>query len=103
MLMQLATALAIPTAASAAPPAPAAAPPPAPVAAPQTAESPGPPPESQEQIIVQGVRVNKQQVRDFVRAVTDAPYYGQLGRFHAPACPAAMMPRTRTSPRACGR
>jgi hypothetical protein len=90
MLMQLATALAIPTAASAAPPAPAAAPPPAPVAAPQTAESPGPPPESQEQIIVQGVRVNKQQVRDFVRAVTDAPYYGQLGRFHAPACPAAM-------------
>ena len=43
-----------------------------------------------DEIIVQGMRVNRQQVRDFIRAVTEAPYEGQLGRFHAPACPVAM-------------
>jgi hypothetical protein len=43
-----------------------------------------------EEIVVQGMRVNKQRVRDFIRAVTDVPYEGQLGRFHAAACPVAM-------------
>ena len=90
MLMQLATALAIPTAASAAPPAPALAPPPAPLTARPAAAPPAEDSQGQEEIVVQGVRVNKQQIRDFVRAVTDAPYDGQLGRFHAAACPAAM-------------
>jgi hypothetical protein len=92
MLIQLATALAIPTAASAAPPAPAAVPAPmaAPAAPAQVAAPPLQPSQDQEQIIVQGVRVNKQQVRDFIRAVTEAPYEGQLGRFHAAACPVAM-------------
>jgi len=47
-------------------------------------------PPAGEEIIVQGQRVNKQKVRDFIRAVTDVPYEGQLGRFHAPACPYAM-------------
>ncbi len=43
-----------------------------------------------DEIIVQGMRVDRKKVRDFIRAVTEAPYEGQLGRFHAPACPAAM-------------
>ena len=43
-----------------------------------------------DEIIVQGMRVDRKKVRDFIRAVTEAPYEGQLGRFHAAACPAAM-------------
>ena len=86
--IQLATALAIPTAAAAIPPSPAAPAMPVQVAA---ASAPAPAASaSGEEIIVQGMRVNKQQVREFIRAVTEAPYEGQLGRFHAPACPVAM-------------
>ena len=88
MLIQLATALATPTAAAAAPPSPAAPPMPVQVA---SASVPAPaPPASSEEIVVQGMRVNKQKVREFIRAVTEAPYEGQLGRFHAAACPVAM-------------
>jgi hypothetical protein len=90
MLIQLATALAIPTTAAAAPPPPVPAPSPMEVqatASPQVAASP---PANSEEIVVQGMRVNKEKVREFIRAVTEAPYEGQLGRFHSPACPVAM-------------
>jgi hypothetical protein len=88
MLIQLATALAIPTATAVPPP-----PHPAPAMTVQVAAASAPAPAAPatgEEIIVQGMRVNKQQVREFIRAVTEAPYEGQLGRFHAPACPVAM-------------
>ena len=49
--------------------------------------APAPPDEA---IVVQGVRPSKKQVRDFVRALTDIPSYGQISRFHAPVCPVAM-------------
>lgn len=44
----------------------------------------------QSEIVVQGVRVGKQQLRDFVKSVTDVPYDGQIARFHAAACPVAI-------------
>jgi hypothetical protein len=69
MLIQFAVAMALQSAAHAPPAAPA---------------------QSGDEIIVQGMRVDKQKVREFIRAVTEAPYEGQLGRFHAPACPVAM-------------
>ena len=47
-----------------------------------------PPPEAD--IVVQGVRPSEHQLRDFVRALTNVPSYGQIGRFHAPVCPVAM-------------
>ena len=88
MLIQIATALATPTAAAAAPPSSIAPALPVQVAA---ASVPAPvASDSNEEIVVQGMRVNKQKVREFIRAVTEAPYEGQLGRFHAPACPVAM-------------
>ena len=42
------------------------------------------------EIVVQGMRVGKQQLRDFVKSVTDVPYGGQIPRFHASACPVAL-------------
>jgi hypothetical protein len=71
MLIQLAMALAAQAAAG-----PAAAPP---AAQPDTSE-----------IVVQGTRIGKQQIRDFVKSVTDVPYGGQVARFHAAACPSAV-------------
>ena len=99
MLIQLATALAIPTAATSAPPSPSPVPVAVQASAAVPASVPPPPTAAQqansEEIIVQGMRVNKQKVREFIRAVTEAPYEGQLGRFHAPACPVAMgLPET---------
>lgn len=47
-------------------------------------------PEPQPEIVVQGTRVGEKQVKDFVEAVTDEPFSGQVGRFHAPACPVAL-------------
>ena len=41
-------------------------------------------------IIVQGVRPSPHQLRDFVRALTQVPSYGQIGRFHDKVCPVAM-------------
>jgi len=58
-------------------------------ALPVTAAQPAPPP-SGEDIVVQGTRVGKQEINDFIKAVTQAPYEGQLGRFDDPACPTAM-------------
>jgi len=49
-----------------------------------------PPPSPEADIVVEGVRPSPHQLRDFVRALTDAPSYGQIGRFHSPVCPAAM-------------
>ncbi|HEX6740932.1 MAG TPA: hypothetical protein VF079_03945 [Sphingomicrobium sp.] len=58
------------------------------LAAASIAVAPPPPPE--DTIVVQGVRPTKKQVRDFVRALTDVPSYGQISRFHFPVCPVAM-------------
>lgn len=43
-----------------------------------------------QEVVVQGRRVSDDQVRDFVKALTDVPYYEQLSRFHNPVCPIAM-------------
>jgi hypothetical protein len=45
---------------------------------------------SNEAIVVQGTRVGEKQIRDFVKAATDVPFDGQLGRFDVPACPVAL-------------
>jgi hypothetical protein len=42
------------------------------------------------EIVVQGTRVGKEQIRDFVRAVTDVPFDGQVARFDAAACPSSI-------------
>lgn len=59
-------------------------------AAGQTADPPRPSAEPSDDIVVEGVRQGPRQVRDFVKALTDVPYVGQLGRFHSPACPVAL-------------
>jgi hypothetical protein len=43
-----------------------------------------------DEIVVQGVRPSRKQVRDFVRALTAVPSFGQIGRFRLPVCPAAI-------------
>ena len=52
-------------------------------------EAPPPSPRD-EDIVVHGVRPSAHQLRDFVRALTNVPSYGQIGRFHSPVCPVAM-------------
>jgi hypothetical protein len=47
-------------------------------------------PQAGDEIVVQGSRPSKHPVRDFVKALTDVPLMGQIGRFHAAVCPAAM-------------
>jgi hypothetical protein len=59
------------------------------IAAPGAAQQVSPP-QSDQTIIVEGTRINGRQIRDFVDAVTKAPYDGQLGRFHEPVCAAAV-------------
>lgn len=58
------------------------------------AQAPAAPPPAAEpnssEIVVQGTRIGKQQIRDFVKSVTDVPYGGQVARFHAAACPSAI-------------
>jgi len=49
--------------------------------------APGEPPS---EIVVQGTRVGKMQIRDFVKAVTEVPFDGQVGRFVKAACPSSM-------------
>ena len=43
-------------------------------------------------IIVEGVRrqQRREQVRQFIRSLSDVPNFGQIGKFHAPVCPAVM-------------
>lgn len=48
------------------------------------------PPEPSSEIVVQGTRVGKEQIRDFVKSVTKAPFDGQVARFDRPACPSSM-------------
>ena len=59
------------------------------VAAAPAVGQPTTPPPNQE-IVVEGTRGSDRQVRDFVKALTDAPSFGQIGRFHAAVCPVAM-------------
>lgn len=47
-------------------------------------------PTDEEAIVIQGTRPSDHQVRDFVRALTSVPSYGQISRFHAAVCPVAM-------------
>ena len=42
------------------------------------------------EIVVQGTRVGRQQIRDFVKTVIDVPSTGQIARFQAKACPVVM-------------
>ena len=49
-----------------------------------------PVPAEPSEIVVQGTRVGKEQIRDFVKAVTKVPFDGQLGRLDAAACPSSM-------------
>ena len=48
------------------------------------------PAEPPSEIVVQGTRVGKEQIRDFVKAVTNVPFEGQVGRFDAAACPSSV-------------
>ena len=48
------------------------------------------PVEPNSEIVVQGTRVGKEQIRDFVKAVTNVPFDGQVGRFDAAACPSSI-------------
>lgn len=43
-----------------------------------------------DEIVVQGVRPSNRQIKDFVRALTDVPSFGQISRFRLPVCPAAI-------------
>lgn len=57
--------------------------------------SPGPSapaPQSSQDIVVEGVRQQQQreQVRQFIKALSDVPNFAQIGKFHAPVCPAVM-------------
>ena len=58
------------------------------VAAPDAPQSA--PPSGSEDIVVEGVRVKRERVRDFIKALDDVPNFGQIGKFHAPVCPAVM-------------
>lgn len=60
------------------------------LAAQAAAATPPDAPEPPSEIVVQGTRVGKKQIRDFVKAVTTMPSTGQIARFHAPACPVVM-------------
>ena len=51
---------------------------------------PAPPATQEGDIIVEGKQVKKEQVRDFISALTNAPNLGQIGRFHSPVCPAVV-------------
>ena len=58
-------------------------------------DSPAPPaslPPSSDEIVVEGVRQKEQreQVRQFIKALSDVPSFGQIGKFHSPVCPAVM-------------
>ena len=50
------------------------------------------PPQSSGEIVVEGVRQrqHRDQVRQFIKALDDVPNVGQIGKFHAPICPAVM-------------
>lgn len=41
-------------------------------------------------IIVKGERIKHEQITDFIKALSNVPSAGQIGRFHAAVCPAAV-------------
>jgi hypothetical protein len=41
-------------------------------------------------IVVEGVREQKERVRQFIRSLDDVRTFGQIGRFHTPVCPVVM-------------
>ena len=43
-----------------------------------------------DQIVVHGSRPAQKEIRDFVKSLTIAPSWGQIGRFHSAVCPVAM-------------
>lgn len=47
-------------------------------------------PQSSDDIVVEGVRQQRERVRQFIKALDDVPNFGQIGKFHAPVCPAVM-------------
>lgn len=42
------------------------------------------------EIVVEGVRQQRERVRQFIKALDDVPNFGQIGKFHSPVCPAVM-------------
>jgi len=59
------------------------------IAGPTLAES-KPPTTTDDEIVVEGRRIQEREVHDFVGALTKAPLGGQLSRFELEACPAAV-------------
>ncbi|HKX91659.1 MAG TPA: hypothetical protein VJM15_04450 [Sphingomicrobium sp.] len=59
-------------------------------AAQAVAEDQPPPAASESTIVVEGSRVPKKQVDEFVRSLTIAPSLGQIARFHWSVCPAVL-------------
>lgn len=55
--------------------------------APESAASTAPP---SSDIVVEGVRQQRERVRQFIKALDDVPNFGQIGKFHSPVCPAVM-------------
>lgn len=47
-------------------------------------------PQSPEEIVVEGVREQRERIRSFIQMLDDVPNVGQIGKFHAPVCPAVM-------------
>lgn len=41
-------------------------------------------------IVVEGIRQQKERVRQFIKALDDVPNFGQIGKFHSPVCPTVM-------------
>jgi len=41
-------------------------------------------------IVVEGIREQRDRVRNFVKSLDDVPNFGQIGKFHEPVCPAVM-------------
>lgn len=48
------------------------------------------PPAGERDIIVKGERIRHEQVADFIKALSNTPSAGQIGRFHELVCPAAI-------------
>lgn len=49
-----------------------------------------PPPQPADDIVVEGVRQQRERVHQFVKALDDVANLGQIGKFHSPVCPAVM-------------
>jgi hypothetical protein len=47
-------------------------------------------PQPSQDIVVEGVRKQRERVRGFIKSLDDVPNFGQIGKFHAPVCPAVM-------------